>query len=145
MVLTNCIKAHSENVGLARLIVEFLERVPILSVLGPSTDKILVRVPETSVSTDEAKLFTRLNSSVPNQCFWYAYQFYPSHAKNFLSCKSAFIVCIILSTLWFERLTDRINSGFCLLFDLKAKPSKAAGTSHALLTTKSDSGATSLT
>ena len=26
---------------------------------------------------------------MPNQCFWYAYQFYPTRAKNFLSCKSA--------------------------------------------------------
>ena len=30
---------------------------------------------------------TRLNLSVPNQFFWYAYFFHPSRAKNFLPCK----------------------------------------------------------
>ena len=38
-------------------------RARTTSRVGPSTDKILVRVPETSVGTDEAK-FTRLNSSI---------------------------------------------------------------------------------
>ena len=49
------------------------------------------------LDTDGAKLFTQQILSVASPFFWYAYHFYPSRAKNFLSCKLVFnlpIICI---------------------------------------------------
>ena len=92
LVLTKGTKAHQRNVSSARLIVytahfiraglDFLDRVPILSVLGLPLDMVRARVKFWS-GTDGAKSFTRLNLSVPNQFFWYAYFFHPSRAKDF--------------------------------------------------------------
>ena len=65
---------------------DFQERVPILSVLGLPRDYIRARV-KFWFGTGEAKSFTLQNLSVPNHFFRYAYHFYPSRAKNFLSCK----------------------------------------------------------
>ena len=76
--------AHFIRAGLA-----FQDRVPILSVLGLPLDMVRARVKFWS-GTDGAKSFTRLNLSVPNQFFWYAYFFHPSRAKNFLPCKWGF-------------------------------------------------------
>ena len=85
-------KTHQRNVSSARLIVytahfiraglDFQDRVPILSVLGLPLDMVRARVKFWS-GTDGAKSFTRLNLSVPNQFFWYAYFFHPSRAKDF--------------------------------------------------------------
>ena len=96
LVLTKGTKAHQRKVSSARLIVytahfiraglDFQDRVPILSVLGLPLDMVRARVKFWS-GTDGAKSFTRLNLSVPNQFFWYAYFFHPSRAKNFLPCK----------------------------------------------------------
>ena len=92
LVLTKGTKAHQRNVSSARLIVytahfiraglDFQDRVPILSVLGLPLDMVRARVKFWS-GTDGAKSFTRLNLSVPNQFFWYAYFFHPIRAKNF--------------------------------------------------------------
>ena len=99
LVLTKGTKAHQRKVSSARLIVytahfiraglDFQDRVPILSVLGLPLDMVRARVKFWS-GTDGAKSFTRLNLSVPNQFFWYAYFFHPSRAKNFLPCKWGF-------------------------------------------------------
>ena len=96
LVLTKGKKAHQRKVSSARLIVytahfiraglDFQDRVPILSVLGLPLEMVRARVKFWS-GTDGAKSFTRLNLSVPNQFFWYAYFFHPSGAKNFLPCK----------------------------------------------------------
>ena len=95
-VLTKGAKAHQRKVGSARLIVytahliraglDFQDRVPVLSVPGLPLDMVQARVKFWS-GTDGAKSFTRLNLSVPNQFFWYAYFFHPSRAKNFRPCK----------------------------------------------------------
>ena len=119
LVLTKGMKAHQRKVSLARLIVytahfiraglDFQDRVPILSVLGLPLDMVRARVKFWS-GTDGAKSFTRLNLSVPNRFFGYAYFCRPSHAKNFLPCKWGFslnsteILCwehVNLSTLIF--------------------------------------------
>ena len=94
-------KAHQRKVSSARLIVytahfiraglDFQDRVPVLSVLGLPLDMVRARVKFWS-GTDGAKSFTRLNLSVPNQFFWYAYFFHPSRAKNFRPCKWGCIV-----------------------------------------------------
>ena len=91
-MLTKGTKAHQRNVSSARLIVytahfiraglDFQDRVPILSVLGLPLDMVRARVKFWS-GTDGAESFTRLNLSVPNQFFGYAYFFHPSRAKNF--------------------------------------------------------------
>ena len=96
LVLTKGTKAHQRKVSSARLIVytahfiraglDFQDRVPVLSVLGLPLDMVRARVKFWS-GTDGAKSFTRLNLSVPNQFFWYAYFFHPSRAKNFRPCK----------------------------------------------------------
>ena len=96
LVLTKGTKAHQRKVSSARLIVYtahfiragliFLDRVPVLSVLGLPLDIVRARVKFWS-GTDGPKSFTRLNLSVPNQFFWYAYFFHPSRAKNFRPCK----------------------------------------------------------
>ena len=95
-MLTKGAKAHQGKVGSARLIVytahliraglDFQDRVPVLSVPGLPLDMVRARVKFWS-GTDGAKSFTRLNLSVPNQFFWYAYFFHPSRAKNFRPCK----------------------------------------------------------
>ena len=69
--------AHFIRAGL-----DFQDRLPILSVLGLPLDMVRARVKFWS-GTDGAKSFTRLNLSVPNQFFWYAYFFHPIRAKNF--------------------------------------------------------------
>ena len=51
---------------------------------GSRTGEILAR----------SKSFTQQILSVPYQFFWYAYHFYPSLTKIFLSCKSALIKTI---------------------------------------------------
>ena len=89
-------KAHQRKISSARLIVytahfiraglDFQDRVPVLSVLGLPLDMVRARVKFWS-GTDGPKSFTRLNLSVPNQFFWYAYFFHPSRAKNFRPCK----------------------------------------------------------
>ena len=99
LVLSKGTNAHQRNVSSARLIVytahfiraglDFQDLVPILSVLGLPLDMVRARVKFWS-GTDGAKSFTRLNLSVPNQFFWYAYFFHPSRAKNFLPCKCGF-------------------------------------------------------
>ena len=99
LVLTKGKNAHQRNVSSARLIVytahfiraglDFQDLVPILSVLGLPLDMVRARVKFWS-GTDGAKSFTRLNLSVPNEFFWYAYFFHPSRAKNFLPCKWGF-------------------------------------------------------
>ena len=91
-VLTKGAKAHQGKVGSARLIVytahliraglDFQDRVPVLSVLGLPLDMVRARVKFWS-GTDGAKLFTRLNLSMPNQFFWYAYFFHPAVPKIF--------------------------------------------------------------
>ena len=96
LVLTKGTKAHQRKVSSARLIVytahfiraglDFQDRVPVLSVLGLPLDMVRARVKFWS-GTDGPKSFTRLNLSVPNQFFWYAYFFHPSRAKNFRPCK----------------------------------------------------------
>ena len=96
LVLTKGTKAHQRKVSSARLIVytahfiraglDFHDRVPVLSALGLPLDMVRARVKFWS-GTDGAKSFTRLNLSVPNQFFWYAYFFHPSPAKNFRPCK----------------------------------------------------------
>ena len=96
LVLTKGTKAHQRKVSSARLIVytahfiraglDFLDRVPVLSVLGLPLDMVRTRVKFWS-GKDGPKSFTRLNLSVPNQFFWYAYVFHPSRAKNFRPCK----------------------------------------------------------
>ena len=96
LALTKGTKAHQRKVSSARLIVytvhfiraglDFQDRVPVLSVLGLPLDMVRARVKFWS-GTDGAKSFTRLNLSVPNQFFWYAYFFHPSRAKNFRPCK----------------------------------------------------------
>ena len=96
LVLTKGTKAHQRKVSSARLIVytahfiraglDFQDRVPVLSVLGLPLDMVRARVKFWS-GTDGAKSFTRLNLSVPNQFFWYAYFFHLSRAKNFRPCK----------------------------------------------------------
>ena len=98
-VLTEGAKAHQRKVGSARLIVytahliraglDFQDRVTVLSVLRLLLDMVRARVKFWS-GTDGAKSFTRLNLSVPNQFFWYAYFFHPSRAKNFRPCKWGF-------------------------------------------------------
>ena len=95
-MLTKGAKAHQRKVSSARLIVytahfirdglDFQDRVPILSVLGLLLDMVRARV-KFWYGTDGAMSFARLNLSVPNQFFWYAYFFHPSRAKNFLRCK----------------------------------------------------------
>ena len=100
LVLTKGTKAHQRKVSLAWLIVytahfirgglDFQDRVPILSVLRLPLDMVRARVKFWS-GTDRAKSFTRLNLSMPNEFFWYAYFFYPSRAKNFLPYKWGFI------------------------------------------------------
>ena len=69
-------------VNFIRAGLDFQDRVPILSVLGLPLDMVRARVKFWS-GTDGAKSFTRLNLSVPNQFFWYAYFFHPIRAKNF--------------------------------------------------------------
>ena len=96
LVLTKGTKAHQRKVSSARLIVytahfirtglDFQDRVPVLSVLGLPLDIVRARVKFWS-GTDGPKSFTRLNLSVPNQFFWYAYFFHPSRAKRFRPCK----------------------------------------------------------
>ena len=96
LVLTKGTKAHQRKVSSVRLIaytahfiragLDFQDRVPVLSVLGLPLDMVRARVKFWS-GTDGAKSFTRLNLSVPNQFFWYAYFFHPSSAKNFRPCK----------------------------------------------------------
>ena len=96
LVLTKGTKAHQRKVSSARLIVytapfiraglDFQDRVPVLSVLGLPLDMVRARVKFWS-GTDGPKSFTRLNLSVPNQFFWYAYFFHPCRAKNFRPCK----------------------------------------------------------
>ena len=91
LVLTKGTKAHQRKVSSARLIVytahfiraglDFQDRVPVLSVLGLPLDKVRARVTFWS-GTDGPKSFTRLNLSVPNHFFWYAYFFHPSRAKK---------------------------------------------------------------
>ena len=90
LVLTKGTKAHQRKVSSARRIVytthfiraglDFQDRVPVLSVM------VRARVKFWS-GMDGPKSFTRLNLSVPDQLFWYAYFFHPSRAKNFRSCK----------------------------------------------------------
>ena len=92
-------KAHQRKVSSARLIVytahfiraglDFQDRVPVLSVLGLPLDMVRARVKFWS-GTDGPKSFTRLNLSVPNQFFCYAYVFHPSRAKNVRPCKWGF-------------------------------------------------------
>ena len=84
--------AHFIRAGL-----DFQDRVPVLSVLGLPLDMVRARVKFWS-GTDGPKSFTRLNLSVPNQFFWYAYFFHPSRAKNFRPCKWGFN--LLLSHFW---------------------------------------------
>ena len=108
LVLTKGTKAHQRKVSSARLIVytahfiraglDFQDRVPVLSVLGLPLDMVRARVKFWS-GTDGPKSFTRLNLSVPNQFFWYAYFFHPSRAKNFRPCKWGFninFICFLI-------------------------------------------------
>ena len=98
-MLTKGTKAHQRKVSSARLIVytahfiraglDFQDRVPVLSVLGLPLDMVRARVKFWS-GTDGPKSFTRLNLSVPNQFFWYAYFFHPCRAKHFRPCKWGF-------------------------------------------------------
>ena len=95
LVLTTGTNAHQRKVSSAGLVVytahfiraglDFRDRVPVLSVLGLPLDMVRARVKFWS-GTDGPKSFTRLNLSVPNQFFWYAYFFHPSRAKNFQPC-----------------------------------------------------------
>ena len=96
LVLTKGTQVHQRKVSSARRIVytahfiraglDFQDCVPVLSVLGLPLDMVRARVKFWS-DTDGAKSFTRLNLSVPNQFFWYAYFFHPSRAKHFRPCK----------------------------------------------------------
>ena len=92
-------EGSSEKSWFARLIVftahliraglDFQDRVPNLSVLGPPLDMIRARV-KFSSGMDGAKSFTRQKLSVPNQFFWYAYFFHLRRAKIFQQCKWGF-------------------------------------------------------
>ena len=97
--------AHFFRAGL-----DFQDRVPVLSVLGLPLDMVRARVKFWS-GTDGPKSFTRLNLSVPNQFFWYAYFFHPSRAKNFRPCKwgLSYSVCQI------NRVKASFNSEALLL------------------------------
>ena len=101
LVLTKGTKAHQRKVSSARLIVytahfiraglDFQDRVPVLSVLGLPLDIVWARV-KFWYGTDGARSFTRLNLSVLNQFFGYAYFFHPIRAKNFRPCKWGLIL-----------------------------------------------------
>ena len=120
LVLTKGTKAHQRKVSSARLIVytahfiraglDFQDRVPVLSVLGLPLGMVRARVKFGS-GTDGPKSFTRLNLSVPNQFFWYAYVFHPSRATNFRPCKWGFSNRVYL---WYLGQVQSPNISFTL-------------------------------
>ena len=133
LVLTKGTTAHQRKVSSAQLIVytahfiraglDFQDRVPVLSVLGLLLDMVRARVKFWS-GTDGAKSFTRLNLSVPNQFFWYAYLFHPSRAKNFRQCKWGLTFIWQRGFLFFFRTLKRSKD---VIFHEKKKYSQNSG------------------